>query len=82
MHLHESMVEEMSMSMTTMPLTMQSMHQTTTSPLMSGGGAVAGTDATETEAIILRLAAMANQGKTEEVMRYVSALPDQDTRIA
>jgi hypothetical protein len=48
-----------------------------------GGAAVGGTnDATETEAIILRLAAMANQGKTEEVMRYVSALPDQDTRIA
>lgn len=63
--------------------TMQSMHQTTTSPLMSGvSAAVAGSDATETEAIILRLAAMANQGKTEEVMRYVSALPDQDTRIA
>jgi hypothetical protein len=74
MHLHEWMVVEMS------TMTMQWMHQTTTSPLMSGGGS--GSDATETEAIILRLAAMANQGKTEEVMRYVSALPDQDTRIA
>lgn len=50
--------------------------------MSSGGGGANASDATETEAIILRLAAMANQGKTEEVMRYVSALPDQDTRIA